>query len=82
MSKLGTGGGVAIGTIVGDSPASRANLLTGDIVLRCDGKAIIDRADFQNRLREKAGHPVTLTIVRNGETLQRMVRLGMIPSGS
>jgi hypothetical protein len=82
MSQLGTGGGVAIGTIVGDSPASRANLLTGDIVLRCDGKAIIDRADFQNRLREKAGHPVTLTIVRNGETLQRMVRLGMIPSGS
>ncbi|HVT32278.1 MAG TPA: PDZ domain-containing protein, partial [Rhodanobacteraceae bacterium] len=82
MSDLGTGGGVAIGTIVGDSPASRANLLTGDIVLKCDGKAIIDRADFQNKLREKAGHPVTLTIIRNGETLQRVVRLGMVPSGS
>jgi membrane-associated protease RseP (regulator of RpoE activity) len=76
MSALGTGGGVAIGTIVGDSPASRANLLTGDIVLKCDGKAIVDRTDFQNQLREKAGHPVTLTIVRNGETLQRVVRLG------
>jgi len=67
---------VAIGTVVNDSPASRANLLTGDIVLRCDDKAIIDRADFQNRLRAKAGQPVTLTIVRNGETLQRVVRLG------
>ena len=76
MSELGTGGGVAIGTVVDGSPASRANLLTGDIVLKCDDKAIIDRADFQSRLREKAGHPVTLTIVRNGETLQRMVRLG------
>ena len=76
MSELGTGGGVAIGTVVNDSPASRANLLTGDIVLRCDDKAIIDRADFQNRLRAKAGQPVTLTIVRNGETLQRVVRLG------
>jgi S1-C subfamily serine protease len=82
MSEIGTGGGVAIGTIVGDSPASRANLLTGDIVLKCDGKPIVDRADFQNTLREKAGHPVTLTIVRNGETLQRLVRLGMMPSGS
>jgi hypothetical protein len=82
MSKLGTDGGVAIGTIVGDSPASRANLLTGDIVLKCDGQSIIDRADFQDRLRDKAGHPVTLTLVRNGETLQRVVRLGMIPSGS
>ena len=39
-------------------------------------KAIIDRADFQSKLRAKAGHPVTLTIVRNGETIQRVVRLG------
>jgi hypothetical protein len=76
MSALGTGGGVAIGAVVDDSPASRANLLPGDIVLKCDDKAIIDRADFQGRLRERAGHPVTLTIVRNGETLRRMVRLG------
>lgn len=76
MSELGTGGGVAIGSVVDDSPASRANLLTGDIVLKCDDKAIIDRADFQSRLRAKAGHPVTLTIVRNGETIQRVVRLG------
>jgi S1-C subfamily serine protease len=76
MSELGTGGGVAIGAVIDDSPASRANLLTGDIVLRCDDKAIIDRTDFQSRLRARAGHPVTLTIVRNGETLQRVVRLG------
>ena len=81
MSALGTGGGVAIGTVVNDSPASRANLLTGDIVLRCDDKAIIDRADFQNRLRAKAGQPVTLTIVRNSETLQRVVRLGPMTNG-
>ncbi len=76
MSELGTGGGVAIGSVVDDSPASRANLLTGDIVLKCDDKAIVDRADFQSKLRAKAGHPVTLTIVRNGETIQRVVRLG------
>jgi hypothetical protein len=82
MSELGTGGGVAIGQVIDDSPASRANLLTGDIVLKCDDKAIIDRADFQNRLRAKAGHPVTLTIVRNGETIQRVVRLGaMVNAG-
>jgi hypothetical protein len=80
MSELGTGGGVAIGSVIDGSPASRANLLTGDIVLKCDDKAIIDRADFQNRLRAKAGHPVTLTIVRNGETIQRMVRLGAMAS--
>lgn len=82
MSELGTGGGVAIGAVVDDSPASRANLLSGDIVLKCDGTAIVDRADFQNRLRARAGRPITLTIVRNGETLQRMVRLGSLVPGS
>jgi len=82
MSELGTGGGVAIGSVVDDSPASRANLLNGDIVLKCDDKAIVDRADFQSKLRAKAGHPVTLTIVRNGETIQRVVRLGaMVNAG-
>ncbi len=81
-SQVGSAGGVAIGAVVTDSPASRANLLSGDIVLKCDGTAIVDRADFQNRLRARAGHPVTLTIVRNGETLQRMVRLGPLASGS
>jgi hypothetical protein len=82
MSTLETGGGVAIGSVINDSPAARANLMTGDIVLKCDDQAIVDRADFQNRLRAKAGHPVTLTIVRNGETLQRVVRLGGLTSGS
>jgi len=82
ISETGSAGGVAIGSVVDDSPASRANLLSGDIVLKCDNVAIVGRADFQNLLRAKAGHPVTLTIVRNGETLQRVVRLGVLASGS
>jgi hypothetical protein len=82
ISEIGSAGGVAIGSVVDDSPASRANLLSGDIVLKCDGVAIVGRTDFQNLLRAKAGHSVTLTIVRNGETLQRVVRLGVLASGS
>jgi hypothetical protein len=80
--QVGAAGGVAIGSVVNDSPAARANLLSGDIVLKCDGDAIVNRADFQTRLRARAGHSVTLTIVRNGETLQRMVQLGALVSGS
>ena len=81
-SETGAEGGVAIGSVVNDSPAARANLLAGDIVLKCDDKTIGGRADFQSCLRARAGHPVTLTIVRNGETLQRMVRLGPLTSSS
>lgn len=71
-------GGVVLGSIVGGTPASRANLLSGDIVVKCDGKAIADRSAFQAMLRSRAGHPVKLTIVRNGETSTRVVRLGVI----
>jgi membrane-associated protease RseP (regulator of RpoE activity) len=71
-------GGVVLGSIVGGTPASRANLLSGDIVVKCDGKAIADRSAFQAMLRSRAGHPVTLTLVRNGETLTRVVRLGVM----
>ncbi|GAA0704918.1 PDZ domain-containing protein [Dokdonella soli] len=73
-------GGVAIGSVIGGTPASRANLLAGDIVLKFDGKPIGNRAAFQGLLKSRAGHPVTLTIVRNGETLQRVVRLGVVAS--
>ncbi len=73
---LGAAGGVQIGSVVTDTPASRANLRTGDFVLKFDGKPVLDRNAFQSLLKSRAGHPVTLTIVRNGETLQRVVRLG------
>ena len=44
---LGGAGGVVLGSIVGGTPASRANLLPGDMVVRCEGKAIADRSAFQ-----------------------------------
>ncbi|MFI4968807.1 MAG: PDZ domain-containing protein [Lysobacterales bacterium] len=79
---LGATGGVAIGSVVSGTPASRANLIAGDVVLKFDGQPIAGRSAFQGLLKNRAGHPVTLTIVRNGETLQRMVRLGAMASGN
>ncbi|UXI69938.1 PDZ domain-containing protein [Tahibacter amnicola] len=69
-------GGVRLGDIVGDSPASRANLLSGDVVLTIDGKAVENRAAFQSQLREKMGKVVVLRIHRNAETIERRVKLG------
>ena len=74
--SLGGVGGVQIGSVIGGTPASRANLRPGDFVLKFDGKPVADRAAFQALLKQHAGRSVTLTIVRNGETLQRAVRLG------
>ncbi|MFO1507485.1 MAG: PDZ domain-containing protein [Lysobacterales bacterium] len=70
-------GGITIGLVVGDSPASRANLLQGDIVTAVDGQPVTDKEAFQTQLARHAGRPVTLRLVRNGVTLARMVRLGV-----
>jgi C-terminal processing protease CtpA/Prc len=77
---LGRDGGVEIGSVINGTPASRANLIAGDYVLEIDGQVIVNRAAFQNLLKRSAGRAVTLTIVRNGETLKRMVRLGAMPA--
>ncbi|HJU38789.1 MAG TPA: PDZ domain-containing protein [Tahibacter sp.] len=69
-------GGVRLGDIVGASPASRANLLSGDIITAVDGRPVADRTSFQAQLKEKMGRTVALTVGRNGETIERKVQLG------
>jgi PDZ domain-containing protein len=70
--------GVQIGEVVGGTPASEANLQSGDFVLKFNGKAITDRAAFQQMLSDHMGKRVTLTIRRGGVTMDRLVRLGAV----
>lgn len=69
-------GGVRLGDIVGDSPASRANLRAGDIITTLDGTPVKDRSVFQSLLREHMGRTVELDLLRGTETLSRKVQLG------
>jgi len=69
-------GGVQIGSVVDGTPAARANLMSGDFVTAVNGRTIADKAGFQDALRANIGRNVTLTVVRNGETRKRIVRLG------
>jgi membrane-associated protease RseP (regulator of RpoE activity) len=73
--------GVQIGEIVSGTPAAEANLQTGDFVLKMNGKAIANRAEFQQMLSDNVGKRVTLTINRGGVTMDRLVRLGALASG-
>jgi hypothetical protein len=71
-------GGVQIGEVVRGTPAADANLQTGDFVLKFNGKAIANRAEFQQMLSDNVGKRVTLTINRGGVTMDRLVRLGAL----
>jgi membrane-associated protease RseP (regulator of RpoE activity) len=76
QKELGSGG-VQLGEIVGGTPASEANLRRGDFVIKFNGKPIAGRTAFQQMLRENMGKRVTLTVSRNGVTMDRLVRLGV-----
>lgn len=72
-------GGVRIGGVIGDSPASKANLLPDDLVLSLNGTAIGDRVQFQELLKANAGKTVSLRVLRGSTRIQRVVILGAAP---
>lgn len=76
-NKLGAPG-VQIGEVVGGTPADKANLLEGDFVLKFNHQPIQDKPAFQALLEQHVGKKVTLTIRRDGATLERSVRLGTL----
>lgn len=76
QEKKQFGAGVRLGEIVGDSPASRANLRSNDVIRAIDGQPVDGRSGFQTLLKQRMGKTVNLSITRNGEALQRKVQLG------
>ena len=70
--------GVQIGDVVGGTPAAKANLLEGDFVLKFNHVPVQDKPRFQVLLEQHMGQRVTLTIRRNGTTIERIVRLGTL----
>jgi Do/DeqQ family serine protease len=60
--------GAIIGTVEKGSPAERAGLKAGDVIIDIDGKAVLSASDLRNRigLRE-SGSKVTVTYLRQGQ---------------
>jgi len=73
--------GALVGDVTANSPASRADLKNGDIILEVDGQPIED----SNQLRLKIGMmepntKVDLKVLRDGNTKNVAVQLGEFPS--
>ena len=72
--------GLLILTISPDSPAERAGLLIGDVVLALDGNALTDTADLQATLdSESVGKTVRVQILRGGKPTEVNVTIGERP---
>ena len=62
--------GVLLSDVLPGSPAARAGLRPGDIVLTLDGKAMDNSRQLQvNLYRRSAGESVTLDVLRDGRTM-------------
>ncbi len=62
--------GVLLSDVLPGSPAARAGLRAGDIVLTLDGKAMDNSRQLQvNLYRRSAGESVTLDVLRDGRTM-------------
>jgi S1-C subfamily serine protease len=60
--------GAIVRSLERNSPAERAGLKVGDVIIEIDGKTVLSASDLRNRigLRE-SGTKVTLTYLRQGQ---------------
>lgn len=69
--------GILVAEVSEDSPAAKAGLKQGDLIVLYEGKAVTDIGDFRNRVSlTTPGSKADLVIVRNGREREVMVTIG------
>ncbi|MDX9735356.1 MAG: M20/M25/M40 family metallo-hydrolase [Thermoanaerobaculia bacterium] len=70
------GPGVRVDSVVPGSPAERAGVAAGDVLLRLEGRPVASLRDYAERLRAMApGQAVRATFVRGGKEIELVVTL-------
>lgn len=71
------GPGVRVDSVVAGSPAEKAGVLPGDVLMKLDGIGVANLRDYSDRLKGmRPGQVVTATIVRGGT--ERDVRVTLV----
>ncbi|PYQ48398.1 MAG: peptidase [Acidobacteria bacterium] len=79
--KLKESKGAIVSDVTGDSPADKAGVKPGDVVIGVDGRAVEDNGDLSRYIASKPpGTTVNLRILREGSQEQTIaVKLGTFP---
>jgi serine protease Do len=73
--------GALISDVAAESPAAKAGLRTGDIILNYNSEAIQKSLDLSEKIANaRVGAPAKLTVLRNGKYLSLEVMVGKRPS--
>lgn len=78
--RLPSTNGVLIRSVYDASPAARAGIQPGDVIVEFSGKPIRDGFDLRNRVAEtEAGQVATVRVIRNGSPVELKVELQEFP---
>jgi hypothetical protein len=72
-TRLQTNAGALINVVVDGSPAARADILPGDIILAIDGERVDGGEAVNSQLKERLGREVVFGIDRNGVRIEKKV---------
>ena len=76
-------GGALVGDVSPDTPAARAGLKKGDVILKLNGEPVDSRNQLTLRVSQTPpGTPVNLTIWRDGKSQDVKITLGELPEKS
>jgi serine protease Do len=79
---IGEIGGALVGDVLGDSPAEKAGLEPGDVIIALDGNPVKNSAQLRNHIASTPPETVVrLTVIRDDERKEIGVELGELPTG-
>jgi hypothetical protein len=73
---LQTNQGVVVTTIVDDSPAYRADVLPGDMIIAMDGERISNQEGFTRMASARKGRSINLSLIRQGHPIEKILQVG------
>lgn len=73
--------GALVGEVNKDTPAEKAGLKSGDVIVEFDGKPVPDHRKLRLMVSQQdPGTPVTVKVIRNGDEREFKLKLGELPS--
>lgn len=78
---ISEGHGIVVADVTKDSPAERAGLKRGDVIVAYDGRPVGEGGAFRSHVSTTpAGKKIELSIIRDGKKIDKTIEVGSKPS--
>ena len=77
--KIGSNKGMLVDGILKQSPAFRADIVNGDILIKINNTEIYDQSTLESTLKTNAEKKVSILLIRDGKEIVKEVVLNSVP---